>query len=192
LESDGRDDLTSLLEGARSGQSGAQNRLFEAVYKHLHGLAVGLMQGERTDHTLQPSALVNEAVLRLVQSQAIDRVEDRRCLFVVAAQTMRQVLVDHARNRGAAKRLGDRKRVPLDDVLAYFEEQHIDVLALQEAIEHLMGLDQRTGLVVVLKFFGGLTTTETAEVLDVSPGTVERDWRIARAWLRGHLGEDSG
>jgi RNA polymerase sigma-70 factor, ECF subfamily len=113
LESDGRDDLTSLLEGARSGQSGAQNRLFEAVYKYLHGLAVGLMQGERTDHTLQPSALVNEAVLRLVQSQAIDRVEDRRCLFVVAAHTMRQVLVDHARNRGAAKRLGDWKRVPL-------------------------------------------------------------------------------
>ena len=111
------------------------------------------MQGERTDHTLQPSALVNEAVLRLVQSQAIDWVEDRRCLFVVAAHTMRQVLVDHARNRGAAKRLGDRKRVPLDDVLAYFEEQHIDVLALQEAIEHLMGQDQRAGLVVVLKFF---------------------------------------
>jgi len=150
------------------------------------------MQGERTDHTLQPSALVNEAVLRLVQSQAIDRVEDRQCLFVVAAHTMRQVLVDHARNRGAAKRLGDRKRVPLDDVLAYFEEQHIDVLALQEAIEHLMGQDQRAGLVVVLKFFAGLTTAETAEVLDVSPGTVERDWRIARAWLRGHLGENSG
>ena len=141
---------------------------------------------------MQPSALVNEAVLRLVQSQAIDRVEDRRCLFVVAAHTMRQVLVDHARNRGAAKRLGDRKRVPLDDVLAYFEEQHIDVLALQEAIEHLMGQDQRAGLVVVLKFFAGLTTAETAEVLDVSPGTVERDWRIARAWLRGHLGENSG
>jgi len=150
------------------------------------------MQGERTDHTLQPSALVNEAVLRLVQSQAIDRVEDRRCLLVVAAHAMRQVLVDHARNRGAAKRLGDRKRVPLDDVLAYFEEQHIDVLALQEAIEHLMGQDQRAGLVVVLKFFAGLTTAETAEVLDVSPGTVESDWRIARAWLRGHLGENSG
>ena len=192
MESNGRDDLTSLLEEARSGQSEAQNRLFEAVYTHLHGLAVGLMHGERTDHTLQPSALVNEAVLRLVQSQAIDRVEDRRCLFVVAAHTMRQVLVDHARNRGAAKRLGDRKRVPLDDVLAYFEEQRIDVLALQEAIEHLMGQDQRAGLVVVLKFFAGLTTAETAEVLDVSPGTVERDWRIARAWLRGHLGENSG
>ena len=192
MESNGRDDLTSLLEEARSGRSEAQNRLFEAVYKHLHGLAVGLMHGERTDHTLQPSALVNEAVLRLVQSQAIDRVEDRRCLFVVAAHTMRQVLVDHARNRRAAKRLGDRKRVPLDDVLAYFEEQHIDVLALQEAIEHLMGQDQRAGLVVVLKFFAGLTTAETAEVLDVSPGTVERDWRIARAWLRGHLGENSG
>ena len=192
MESDGRDDLTPLLEEARSGRSGAQNRLFEAVYEHLHGLAVGLMQGERADHTLQPSALVNEAVLRLVQSQAIDRVEDRRCLFVVAAHAMRQVLVDHARNRGAAKRLGDRKRVPLDDVLAYFEEQHIDVLALQEAIEHLMGQDQRAGLVVVLKFFAGLTTAETAEVLDVSPGTVERDWRIARAWLRGHLGENSG
>ena len=192
MESNGRDDLTSLLEEARSGRSEAQNRLFEEVYAHLHGLAVGLMHGERADHTLQPSALVNEAVLRLVQSQAIDRVEDRWCLFVVAAHAMRQVLVDHARSRRAAKRLGDRKRVPLDDVLAYFEEQRIDVLALQEAIEHLVGQDQRAGLVVVLKFFAGLTTAEMAEVLDVSPGTVERDWRIARAWLRGHLGENSG
>ncbi len=150
------------------------------------------MRGERVDHTLQPSALVNEAVVRLVQSHAIDQVEDRRCLYVVASHVMRQVLVDYARNRNAAKRLGDHKRVRLDEVLAYFEEHRIDFLALQEAIEQLMRQDQRAGLVVVLKFFAGLTTAEMAEVLDVSPGTVERDWRIARAWLHEQLGEDSG
>ncbi len=192
MDSERLDDLSSLLKDARLGQSGAQDRLFEAVYAHLHGMAVGLMHGERVDHTLQPSALVNEAVVRLVQSHAIDQVEDRRCLYVVASHVMRQVLVDYARNRNAAKRLGDHKRVRLDEVLAYFEEHRIDFLALQEAIEQLMRQDQRAGLVVVLKFFAGLTTAEMAEVLDVSPGTVERDWRIARAWLHEQLGEDSG
>ncbi len=192
MESDGRNELTILLEDARLGQPGAQNRLFEAIYARLHGMAVGLMNGERADHTLQPSALVNEAVLKLVQSHAIEQVEDRRCLLVAAAHVMRQILVDHVRNRGAAKRLGERRRVPLDDVLAYFDDQRIDVLALQEAIDHLIQQDQRAGLVVVLKFFAGLTTAQAADVLNVSPGTVERDWRLARAWLRGHLGEDSG
>ncbi len=186
------DDLTSLLEAARRGRSGAQNRLFEAVYGHLHALAVSLMHGERVDHTLQPSALVNEAVLRLVQSHTVHRVDDRRCLLVAAAHVMRQILVDHARSRNAVKRLGEHKRVPLDDVLAHFDEQRIDVIALQEAVERLMEQDQRAGLVVVLKFFAGLKMTEIAEVLDVSVGTVERDWRLARAWLRGQIGEDSG
>ena len=101
---------------------------------------------------------------------------------------MRQVLVDHARTRDAANCAGGRERVPLDDVLAYFEAQHLDVIALHEAIDRLIALDERQGLVVALRFFAGLSISEVAEVLDVSAATVEGDWRVARAWLRGQLG----
>ena len=128
-----RDDLTALLDAARAGGEDAKDRLVRAVYGELRRMAAGFMRRERTDHTLQPSALVNEAVIRLLDGGGLVKAQDRRHLFAAAAQAMRQVLVDHARTRDAAKRAGDRGRVPLDDVLAYFEAQHLDVIALHEA-----------------------------------------------------------
>ena len=183
-----QDDLTALLDAARAGGEDAKDRLVRAAYGELRRMAAGFMRRERTDHTLQPSALVNEAVIRLLDGGGLVKAQDRRHLFAAAAQAMRQALVDHARTRGAAKRAGGRGRVPLDDVLAYFEAQHLDVIALHEAIDRLIALDERQGQVVVLRFFAGLSISEVAEVLDVSAATVEGDWRVARAWLRGQLG----
>jgi RNA polymerase sigma-70 factor, ECF subfamily len=186
-----RDDLTALLDAARAGGEDAQDRLVRAVYGELRRMAAGFMRRERTDHTLQPSALAHEAVIRLLDGGALVKAQDRRHLFAAAARAMRQVLVDHARTRGAAKRAGGRGRVPLDDVLAYFEAQHLDVIALHEAIDRLIKRDERQGLVVALRFFAGLSIAEVAEALDVSAATVEGDWRVARAWLRGQLGGEA-
>ena len=191
MDHDTRGDLTALLDAARAGGEDTQDRLVRAVYGELRRMAAGFMRRERTDHTLQPSALVHEAVIRLLEGGVLVKAQDRRRLFAAAAQVMRQVLVDHARTRGAAKRTGGRGRVPLDDVLAYFEAQHLDVIALHEAIDRLIALDERQGLIVVLRFFAGLSISEVAEALDVSAATVEGDWRVARAWLRGQLGGEA-
>jgi RNA polymerase sigma factor (TIGR02999 family) len=180
--------LTVVLHEARAGDKGARDRLVQGVYGELRRMADGMMRRERPDHTLQPSALVNEVLIRLFESDSLTRATDRRYLFAAAAQAMRQVLVDHARRRHAAKRAGNRDRVPLDNALAYFEEQHLDVIALNEALDRLMALNERQGLIVALRFFAGLSVPEVAEVLDVSAGTVEADWRIARAWLHVQLG----
>ena len=171
-----------------SGDGEARSALTRAVYGELRQMAGALMRRERPGHTLQPSALVNEAIVRLFEGAALARAQDRRYLFASAAQAMRQVLVDHARRRDAAKRDGGRQRVPLDQVLQYFDERQLDVVALHEALDRLMALDERQGLVVSLRFFAGLSVPEVADVLDVSVGTIEGDWRIARAWLRGQLG----
>ncbi len=181
-------ELTEVLHEARAGNSDAKDRLFRTVYGELRGIADRMMRRERPDHTLQPSALVNEALIRLFEGDALTRANDRGYLFAAAAQAMRQVLVDHARARNAAKRAGNRDRVPLDDALAYFEEQKLDVVALNDALDRLMALDERQGLIVALRFFAGLSVPEVAQVLDVSVGTVEGDWRIARAWLHAQLG----
>jgi RNA polymerase sigma factor (TIGR02999 family) len=182
-------DLTALLEQARSGDADARERLTRAVYGEFRRMADALMRRERPDHTLQPSALVNEALMRLFDGDVLARAQDRRYLFAAAAQAMRQVLVDHARHRDAAKRAGRHERLPLDQVLDYFEERKLDVIALHEALDRLMALNERQGLVVALRFFLGLSVPEVAEALDVSIGTVEGDWRVARAWLRGQLGD---
>ncbi len=183
-----REELTALLAEAHSGDGEARERLTRAVYGELRQMAGALMRRERPGHTLQPSALVNEAIVRLFEGAALARAQDRRYLFAAAAQAMRQVLVNHARRRDAAKRDGGRQRVPLDQVLQYFDERQLDVVALHEALDRLMALDERQGLVVSLRFFAGLSVPEVADVLDVSVGTIEGDWRIARAWLRGQLG----
>ena len=183
--------LTAMLVAARAGDVEAKERLTCAVYGELRQMADAMMRRERPGHTLQPSALVNEAVIRLLDGDALVHAQDRRYLFAAAAQAMRQVLVDHARRRDAAKRDGGRHRVPLDQVLQSFEDRRLDVVALDEALDHLMTLDERQGLVVSLRFFAGLSVAEVAEVLDVSIGTVEGDWRIARAWLRSQLGGDA-
>ncbi len=182
-------ELTAVMNQARDGRSDARDRLVRAVYDELRQMAGGMMRRERPDHTLQPSALVNEALIRLFDGDILAKAGDRRYLFAAAAQAMRQVLVDHARSRNAAKRTGSRGRVPLDDALAYFEERNLDVLALNEAVDRLMELNQRQGMIVGLRFFAGLSVPEVAQALDVSIATVEGDWRIARAWLHGQLAE---
>jgi RNA polymerase sigma factor (TIGR02999 family) len=182
-----RENLTALINQARAGSTDAKSRLLEAVYGEFHRIADGLMRSERRGHTLQPSALVNEAVIRLLDGEAIERAPNRRYLLAAAAQAMRRVLVDHARKRNA--REGRLERVPLDDVLAYFEEKHMDFIELDDALDRLAAIHERQALVVVLRFFAGISSAQVADVLDVALATVEGDWRFARAWLRSQLGE---
>src|SRR5262245_29534452 len=183
-----RGDLTAILSEVRAGDADAQDRLVRAVYAELRRIARGLMHHERPGHTLQPSALVHEALMRLLDGDVLADVPNRRYLFAAAAQAMRQVLVDHARRRGAAKREAGRARVPLDEALIAIEEQGLDVIALHEALDRLAREHPRPAQVVTLRFFGGLSVPEVAEALAVSGTTVESDWRFARAWLKGQLG----
>ena len=151
-------------------------------------MAEGMMSKERPDHTLQPSALVNETLLKLLSGESLADVPNRRYLFGAAAQAMRQVLVDHARKRRASKRPGRRVRVPLDGALAAFDEHGLDVIALHEALERLARSYSRQAQVVELRFFGGLSGAEVAETLGVSASTVVCDWRFGGAWLQVRLG----
>ncbi len=180
-------EVTTVLDQVRAGDPGARERLVGLVYDELRRIAAGLMTHERDDHTLQPTALVHEALLRLLEGDALSHAPNRAYLFAAAARAMRQVLVDHARERSALKRGGDRTRVPLDDVLERFEERHLDVLALDEALARLAALHPRHSEVVTLRFFGGLTVAEVAQCLGVSVGTVEADFRKASAYLRRQL-----
>jgi RNA polymerase sigma factor (TIGR02999 family) len=189
MGTDRRDGLDALLAAARDGRPEAQDRLIGAIYDELRRRAGRLMRQERPGHTLQPSALVHEALVRLLEGDALADIPDRGCLLAAAAVAMRRVLVDHARRRNAARREGGWARRPLDEALAYFEERGLDVLALHEALDRLAGEHPRPAQVVDLRYFAGLPVPEVAEVLGVSVTTVEGDWRFARAWLRGQLGE---
>jgi RNA polymerase sigma factor (TIGR02999 family) len=184
-----RDDVTSLIEKARAGEPMARDALGQAIYEELRGIAVGYMKRERRDHTLRPSELVNEAIVRLLDGSAFQKATNRRYLFGAAAQAMRRILVDHARKRKAKQRSGNRKRVPLDDVLIGIQEQRLEILSLHEALNRLSELNERQGQVVTLRYFAGLTINEVAEVLSVAPSTVEGDWRAARAHLFHQLRE---
>jgi RNA polymerase sigma factor (TIGR02999 family) len=177
-----RDDVTRLLLDWGKGDGAAHEQLLPLVYDELHRLAGAYMRRERPGHTLQPTALVHEAYLRLVDQQRVDW--RNRAQFVgVAALMMRRVLVNHARDRAAAKRGADAERVPLTLAGEAFHRPEVDVLALHEALDRLAALDPRKAKVVELKFFGGLTTEEIAGALELSPATVEREWSFARAWL---------
>jgi RNA polymerase sigma factor (TIGR02999 family) len=156
------------------------------VYAELHRLARARLRGERADHTLQATALVNEAYVRLVGQTRV-RWQNRAQFFGTAAQFMRRILVDHARDRLSAKRGGGAPRVQLDEVLLATRERGIDLLALDAALERLERLDERQGRLVVLRFFGGLTIEAVAAVLDISPATAKREWTTARIWLRREL-----
>jgi RNA polymerase sigma factor (TIGR02999 family) len=183
-----RGDLTAILGEVRDGRADAQERLVRVIYAELRRIAGGLLRRERPGHTLQPSALVHEALLRLLDGDALADVPNRRYLLAAAAQAMRLVLVDHARRRHAAKRLGGRIRRPLDEALVACEAQGLDVLALHDALDRLARSNPRPARVVTLRFFGGLSVPEVAAALEVSDTTVEGDWRYARAWLHGQLG----
>jgi RNA polymerase sigma factor (TIGR02999 family) len=179
-------EITTLLAAVKRGDRGAESALAEVVYGELHGIAQLQMRRERPDHTLQATALVNEAYVRLVHETGIGW-QDRAHFFACASVVMRRILVDHARRRAAGKRPSAGLRVELNDWQAG-EQPHMDqMLAIDEALNALAALDARQARIVEMRYFGGLTEEETAEVLGVSPRTVKRDWRSARAWLQGQL-----
>ena len=178
-------DITELLLAWSEGKQDALQRLTPLVYGELHRLAHHYMAGERTGHTLQSTALVNEAYLRLVDSSRV-RWQSRAHFFAVSAQLMRRILVDFARSRQYAKRGGKPVMLPLDEV-AVVGEECAELAALDDALNALAAVDLRKSQVVELRFFGGLSVEETAEVLKVSAETVMRDWRLAKVWLRREL-----
>jgi len=179
-------EITRLLVEVRRGNPEAEAKLVPLVYEHLHRLAASYMRRERPEHTLQPTALVNETYLRLIP-QADTTWENRAHFFGVAARLMRQILVDHARARQAGKRGGLVEKLPLDQALEFSPARSWELIELDDALKSLGQLDPQQARVVELRFFGGLTVEETAEVLGISPRTVKRDWRLARAWLHGEL-----
>jgi RNA polymerase sigma-70 factor, ECF subfamily len=182
--------VTELLRAWNRGDQQALEQLIPLVEAELRRLARAYMVRERREHTLQPTALVNEAFLRLADAQRI-RWQDRAHFLGIAARLMRRVLVDHARVRGAGKRGSGAQKVSLDDALALALEPAVDVLALDRALEGLAAVDGRKARVIQLRFFGGLSVEETAEVLHVSTDTVKRDWRTAKAWLLYELKGDA-
>lgn len=173
--------VTQLLRAWRQGDTDAPERLMPLIYDELKRLAQHAMRGERADHTLQPTALVHEAYLRLVDAD-VDW-QDRVHFLATAARVMRRVLVDHARSKARLKRGGDVTKVRLEEALTIGSEPSEVVLALDEAMDRLAELDERKSRVVELHYFGGLTYDETAAALDISAATVDRDLRMARAWL---------
>jgi RNA polymerase sigma factor (TIGR02999 family) len=187
MSDDNLGELSALLIAIRAGDQEALERLVALMYDDLRRLARRMLRRERPDHSLQPSALVNEALLRLLRGNTLVAAPDRRYVFAAAAQAMHRVLVEHARRRRASKRSGPGLRIPLDEALALYQQQGLDLLDLQEALERLAQKHPRPARVVELKFFGGLSVPEIALVIGVSDTTVEADWRLARAWLHGQM-----
>lgn len=175
-------DISGLLAAWSGGDGEALRHLVSAVYPEMRRIARQHLGRQAPDHTLQSAALANEAYLRLVRSRGL-QCENRTQFFALCAQIIRSILVDHARNRRYAKRGGEAVRVPLDESVLGTRARGIEVLALDEALSSLSRIDPRKGRVVELRYFGGLTVEETAELLQVSPETVMRDWRMAKTWL---------
>jgi RNA polymerase sigma factor (TIGR02999 family) len=184
-------EVTEILREWCGGDREAAERLFPLVYDELKRQARIFLNRERKDHTLQPTALVHEAYLRLVD-QANLKVENRTHFFGIASRLMRQILVDHARRKNAEKRGGAAQRLSLDDVEIGPELAAGDVLVLHEALEQLESLDERKAQVVEMRFFGGMKEDEIAEVLGVNEKTVRRDWQFAKLWLYRELSRDPG
>lgn len=181
--------ITRLLQAARNGEAGAADSLLPLVYGELGRLAVRIFAGERAEHTLQPTALIHEAWIKL--AGGMGKLENRRHFYAVASQAMRQVLNDHARALAAEKRGSRRPRVTLDEAFDGARSTALDLVELNELLAHLEERNPRHGRLVELRVFGGLTIAEAAEVLGVSAATVERDWFMARAWLRTKLAPPS-
>lgn len=179
-------EITELLNSTKPGAGAAPNRLLELVYDDLRRLAANYMRNERAGHTLQATALVHEAFVRLVDWRNVTW-ENRAQFFAVAAQVMRRVLVDHARSKGADKRGGGSQKIALDEAVSFSHNTDLSLLALEEALMNLEGLDPRQAKIVELRFFGGLSIEETAHVLNVSETTVKREWTFAKAWFQREL-----
>jgi RNA polymerase sigma-70 factor (ECF subfamily) len=176
-------DITQLLQAWSAGDEQALDKLMPLVYRELRRLAQRYMRHERPGHTLQTTALVNEAYLRLVDAGKVN-FQNRAHFFAVSAQVMRRILVEFARRQGSLKRGGEVQRVSLEESLVVYGERGADLVALDDALKALAALDARRSRVVELRFFGGLSVEETAAVLQVSPETVMHDWKLAKAWLR--------
>jgi RNA polymerase sigma-70 factor (ECF subfamily) len=175
-------DITQLLVDWRNGDKAAVDRLMPLVYDELRRLASNFFRRERFNHTLQPTALVNEAYLHLVGRSEVSW-QNRAHFFGAAAQLMRHILIDHARTHNAAKRGGGEIRVSLKEELVATEQREVDLIALDSALDQLASLDEQQSRIVELRYFGGLSIDETAEVLAISPATVKREWSTAKAWL---------
>lgn len=186
MENDRSSDVTRLLKSWRQGESKALEDLLPLVYEELRDLAASYLRKERRGHTLQTTALVHEAYLRLCGGSPLHLV-DRSHFFTVAAQAMRRILVDHARRHQAGKRIGAHQKVTLEAAPEPAVQLDADVLAVHEALEALSQIHPRQAQLVELRYFGGLSMEEAAEVLDVSLATVARDWRVARVWLHRKL-----
>src|SRR5271166_6669012 len=184
-------DVTALLSQLTQGNHEAHEKLIPLVYEELKRLARSYMRRERTDHTLQTTALVHEAYLKMVQQQTVDW-HSRSHFFGIAAQLMRRILIDHARGHLREKRGAGQREVPMDEALAFAPDQSVELVKLDQALERLTKLDPRQGKIVELRFFGGLTVEQTAELLGISPKTVKRDWSMAKAWLHGDLKASHG
>jgi RNA polymerase sigma-70 factor, ECF subfamily len=184
-------EITQWLVGWRNGDHTALDKLTPLVYQELHRLAKAYMRGERAGHTLQTTALVNEAYLRLIGTEQMNW-QNRAHFYAVAATLMRHILVDFARSRDQLKRGGQWDRVSLHEALTITADRTAELLDLDEALTALSKLDDRQSRVVELRFFGGLTETEIAEVLRVSPRTVNSDWSMARSWLLSELSRKQG
>jgi RNA polymerase sigma-70 factor (ECF subfamily) len=187
-------EVTRLLRDLQNGDAAAQAKLIPLVYQELRRLAARHMRGERPGHTLQATALVHEAFLRLTEQNA--DWQNKAHFFAVASQVMRHILIDHARGRVRVKRGGGQQRILLDEALLLTDTFSEELLALDEALERLAKLDPRQARIVELRFFGGLSVEEAAEVAGISPKTVKRDWSLAKAWLYQELralhGNDAG
>lgn len=184
-------EVTQLLHRLNAGDKGAAEQLVKLVYDELRRLAAACMRQERVDHTLQPTALVHEAWLRLVEQREWN-LENRAHFFGTAARVMRRILVDHARAANAEKRGGDQVMVSLENALAIAVEHPTRLLELHRALERLDHLDQRRARIAEMRFFGGLSVDEIAEMSGVAPRTVDRQWRAARAWLSRELSKSFG
>jgi RNA polymerase sigma factor (TIGR02999 family) len=183
--------VTQLLLDWSDGDHEALNRLMPLVYQELKRMARYYMRRERADHTLQTSALVNEAYIRLVDYKKM-RWQDRAHFFAVAAQAMRRILVEHARGHTRAKRGGDARKVSLDEAATLADGKAANMVALDDALKSLAEFDPRKSQIVELRYFGGLNIDETAEVIGVSPATVKREWTTAKIWLHREVTNASG
>ncbi len=183
-------DLTRLLLAWSEGEQAALEKLAPVVHQELRRLAHAYMRGERKDHTLQTTALINEAYLRLLDCRKMGW-QNRAHFFAISAQMMRRILVDYARSRRYLKRGGGAEKISLDENRLTADTRDPDLIELDEALKALGRVDERKGKVVELRYFGGLSVEETAEVLGVSPDTVMRDWKLAKAWLARQMSNTS-
>jgi RNA polymerase sigma factor (TIGR02999 family) len=184
-------EITQLLQAWGEGDPSALDRLTPLVYDELHRLARFYMRGERAGHTLQPTALINEAYLRLADWQNIEW-KNREHFLGIAAQMMRRVLVDFARARQYAKRGGGGQQIPFEEKMLPAQARYDELIALDDALKHLAAISSRQALIVELRYFGGLSVEETAEMLKVSTRTVIREWNLARAWLYREMRGEAG